>query len=387
MKILVSNITRATGIAIATSLARHSVTVIGIDDRALLFNSRSRYVKRQYVVPGFKEKGYLEQVFAVLKKEKPDFALFSNPSLTLIAARREIEKYTSVLMPSSEAYKAAYDNNQTLEECVSLGIPCPQLYTKEQAREILKKNDGSKLILKPRMDIGAAQGQYCVSDVEAFYKAITKIEQQYNECVIEEYIPGTRGMRTVNLLFDKNNQLAAYFMIRKILELPITGGLTAMGQSIDDRKLLEMVMPFFLKWKWEGFAEAEIKIDERDGIPKLIEINPRVWGYIGFPIRSGVDFPWIASKLAMQNEKSRFSFPEYQLGLKYINHSYYAKAFMAEMAVSKHKFLSFTRLLNDLQGKKVNNNIEKRDWLVICAKMLTELIDSFRKKPKNILRR
>jgi predicted ATP-grasp superfamily ATP-dependent carboligase len=43
---------------------------------------------------------------------------------------------------------------------------------------------------------------------------------------------------------------------------------------------------------------AEFKVDPRDGIPKLMEINPRFWGSLQLAIDSGVDFPYLILRMA-----------------------------------------------------------------------------------------
>jgi len=42
-----------------------------------------------------------------------------------------------------------------------------------------------------------------------------------------------------------------------------------------------------------GFAEVEFMQDPRDGNYKLIEVNPRVWGWHTIAIASGVDLPYL----------------------------------------------------------------------------------------------
>ena len=42
----------------------------------------------------------------------------------------------------------------------------------------------------------------------------------------------------------------------------------------------------------------EFKKDERDGVFKLLEINPRIWGYNYLATRAGIDFPYLAVRIA-----------------------------------------------------------------------------------------
>ena len=106
---------------------------------------------------------------------------------------------------------------------------------------------------------------------------------------MEEFIPGgPDAMRTVVVLFDRRTRLVAHFTTRKLRQLPATGGMTTMSVSTDDRALVELVLPLFAAWRWEGPAEVELKIDARDGRAKLIEVNPRLPAYLAFAIRCGL---------------------------------------------------------------------------------------------------
>jgi predicted ATP-grasp superfamily ATP-dependent carboligase len=53
---------------------------------------------------------------------------------------------------------------------------------------------------------------------------------------------------------------------------------------------------------WYGIAMVEFKFDPRDNIPKLMEINPRFWGSLSLPIASGVDFPYLLCKMAIDGD-------------------------------------------------------------------------------------
>ena len=47
-----------------------------------------------------------------------------------------------------------------------------------------------------------------------------------------------------------------------------------------------------------GVAEIEFVIDERDNTPKLMGINPQLWGSLQGAINAGVDFSFLLYKLS-----------------------------------------------------------------------------------------
>lgn len=142
-------------------------------------------------------------------------------------------------------------------------------FDRKEAILKLKKNRDKinpvKIIVKPRGNIGGGHGLYIVDDVEFFTKAKIECENAYGEAIIEEYIPGNvDSMRTVNLIFDKKSKIVAYFTTKKIRQWPHVGGISVLSISTDEWELVNMVLLFFRKWKWQEPAEVELKIDTRE---------------------------------------------------------------------------------------------------------------------------
>jgi predicted ATP-grasp superfamily ATP-dependent carboligase len=316
-----------------------------------------------------------------MEREAPDVLLPLGGTNLVSKHSAVIEKYTNLIVPAFESFKVASDNQRTLEDSNELGIACPKVLNDEEAIDELQRNerrtDLVRVVIKPRQDFGGGSGVFFVKDLEAFTKAKLKVEREFDKSVVQEYIPGdTTSMRTVNLLFDKQSRLAAYFTSKKIRQWPDSGGISALSISTHEWELVELVLPFFSKWRWRGPAEVEFKIDSRDNQPKLIEINPRFWGYIGFPIRCGVNFPLIASKLALGENVPEGTCPKYPPGIKYVNPTAFLKTVKHDIRTSRNKAQAIRRALADLKGKKVTNNLKFTDPLSIVGKILQELKSS-----------
>jgi predicted ATP-grasp superfamily ATP-dependent carboligase len=91
-------------------------------------------------------------------------------------------------------------------------------------------------------------------------------------------------------LFRDGRPLAE-FMWRRLREYPATGGPTATGESIRDDEVRAHCRTLCEALRWSGPTAIEFKRDARDGVPRLMEINPRISGAVEFSIRCGVDFP------------------------------------------------------------------------------------------------
>ena len=363
------------------ALARSGHEVVGADYRRLPLNLHSKYTKPYYLYPEPEKEEFFDAIISIIKREKPDVVLPVVDTRQFSRHKKEIERFAQFLVPDFESFSIAFDNKTTLEECEKIGIPCPRIFNESEAVNDLQKNgrrsEPVKVVIKPRKDIGGGEGVSFVENIESLKKATDECESRYGKSVIEEYVPGdTESMRTLNLLFDRKSKLAAYFTTRKIRQWPTTGGISVISMSTNEWGLVEMMLPFFEKWQWQGPAEVELKIDSRDNRPKLIEINPRFWGYVGFPIRCGVNFPGIACVLAQGALAQDGAYPDYPVGVKYINPSAYIKVIASDLISSKNRLKAIAKIITDLKGKKVTNNIQLSDPMPIIGKILFEIIHS-----------
>lgn len=385
MKVLVDSATRNSSLAIIRGLAEQGFEVIGADKRQLPFNAHSCFTKPYLLSPADK-KDYIPWLLATLEREKPDVFFPGTNIRSCIENRAVIQEKTRLLVPLKDAFETAYDKNKTVELCQSTGISCPVRLSEQQAIDHLKKQSDNKVVVKPGFDIGGSRGLTIVKDEADLSDALVLAARNATP-LIQEYVPGpSSNMRTVNLMFDRESRLAAYFTTRKYREWPSTGGITVLSESTDDRQLVDWLLPLFAALHWQGPAEVEIKIDARTGDAKLIEINPRFCGYIGFAIECGVNMAAILCELVMQEQKTslnksrhepseQYTFGEYKTGVKYIHYPSFTKMALHTIASSSEKIQTVQKLYDEWRGSKVGNNLSWRDWKVVLMKSIFQLYD------------
>ena len=372
MKVLLTGSNWKIGIAAAYSLAKKGLTVIGTDDRKLPFNMHSRHLKGHYIHAPFSDKKFYEDILSIIKKERPDVLLLLGGTKQISLNKKEISKYVNVLVPDYESYNKVYDKRETYKICKEEGIAVPNRYTDEEASCIFGKNKNHKLVIKPDYDIGGARGLSFVGSIEELNDAKIYIESIGSSYIIEDYIPGASRMRAVQIIFDKKNKILEYFILKKIRQFPVTGGITAYAESTNEYNLLEFVMPFFEKCRWEGPVEVELIIDERDGKPRLIEINPRFPGSMAFAIQCGINFPF-TNCMAAINTGNFETASNYKSGIYYINFSYYLRSVIKEFRAAKNIYAIINKIFKELKQKKVGILIDKNDFPVYLAKAVKEL--------------
>jgi predicted ATP-grasp superfamily ATP-dependent carboligase len=103
----------------------------------------------------------------------------------------------------------------------------------------------------------------------------------------------------VFVCYDRG-RLVALFAHRRLREKPPWGGVSVLCESVAVAPLArDCAERLMRELNWHGVAMVEFKRDDRDGLPKLMEINGRFWGSLQLAIDAGVDFPSILLGVAL----------------------------------------------------------------------------------------
>ena len=132
--------------------------------------------------------------------------------------------------------------------------------------------------------------------------------------LLQDYFVGTG--HGVEVLLHEGRPLAA-FQHQRLREVPISGGASALRQSVPlDPDLYEYSIKMLSALHWTGLAMVEFKTSHRGAC--LMEINGRVWGSLPLAIFSGVDFPvrLVEMLLFDRIETSQIMPTSYQAGVR-----------------------------------------------------------------------
>ena len=152
-------------------------------------------------------------------------------------------------------------------------------------------------MIKPRISSGSF-GIVYVKKKEDLVSSYQRVHQRYPFPLVQEYIPDGGGTFGFSALFDESSNIKAAFVHKKLRMYPVQGGPSTLREGVIHPHIMELGLSLLKALNWVGIAMVEFKVDPRDGIPKLMEINPRFWGSLQLAIFSGVDFPYLILKMA-----------------------------------------------------------------------------------------
>lgn len=290
-------------LAAVRSLGRQKISVAVTGDSRFTTSFYSRYCKRRVLVTqrANREK-FSSQLLDELRSVQYDM-MFPMEDATIdvvLEHRTEFERLTRIPLPSTESMRIASDKAATIHLAQNLGIPIPKTYWPDSDVELsqLMSEISFPAVIKPTHGSGSRGLRYAATPSELVdaYRIVNKTSHRP---LIQELIPRTGQGVGAAMLFDSNHQPVAGFTYKRIREYPINGGPSTLRESTHDPELLAMATKLLTELNWYGVAMVEFKIDPRDGVPRLMEINPRFWGSLELAIVSGVDFPNLLYQMVM----------------------------------------------------------------------------------------
>lgn len=314
-------------LAIARSLGKNGIEVHSTESYRFTPTSLSKYCKKSYVTQNAQMDctAFIDDLIDILDRGNYD-TLFSSREVTTIPIsyhKKILEKYVSVPFPEYEQLLMTHDKARTFKKALEIGVPIPKTYFVESMEELdaIAGTINFPVVVKSRFktiwtartpSMFKVTSKNYVSDKESLYRISLEIHQKSGKMpLIQEYIPG-EGYG-VEVLFN-HGEPRAIFMHKRLREYPITGGASTLRESIFNADLKEPALKLMAAMKWHGVAMVEFKIDERDGTPKLMEVNGRFWGSLPLSIASGVDFPYMLNTMIMEGDVDPVF--EYNVGVK-----------------------------------------------------------------------
>jgi predicted ATP-grasp superfamily ATP-dependent carboligase len=137
---------------------------------------------------------------------------------------------------------------------------------------MLKGSDGGKLERR------TGRKMLIVRDTKELLDAYDSMEDpEHPNLMMQEYIPG--GDDTVwmfNGYFNKASECLLAFTGRKIRQNPVYTGMTSLGVCLWKEELATTTANFMKALGYRGILDIGYRFDERDGMYKVLDINPRI---------------------------------------------------------------------------------------------------------------
>lgn len=261
-----------------------------------------------------REEETTEQIRQLLRTGRYDVVVPTVDFSASILSENKVEfrKYAKIASNDIGTYQIAGDKQRTMAVCMENQIPCPYtILIAKTCDDVLNSGIRYPIVMKPRVGYGAI-GFKKINDQKELIDTLDKIQEPVSNYVYQEYIPQTDLQYECAMFIDNNNEVKAALVFSKNRWFPVTGGSSTLNITVERPDIIETCEKLLKKINWRGPADIDLIQDPRDGVAKVMEINPRVSGSVKIVFESGVD--QARQMLELVYDQPVTEYKEYKIG-------------------------------------------------------------------------
>jgi predicted ATP-grasp superfamily ATP-dependent carboligase len=164
------------------------------------------------------------------------------------------------------------------------GVPTPEAVFPKSRQEVLDFISRAQFPVMLKAIYGSllmkisGQKMFIVHNEAELLEKYDSLEDPSNpNLMIQEYIPG--GDDTVWMFdgyFDDRSECLLAFTGKKIRQYPVSQGSTSLGICLENETVRKTTADFMKKIGYKGILDIGYRYDARDGLYKVLDINPRI---------------------------------------------------------------------------------------------------------------
>ena len=291
-------------LGVVRSLGRRGIPVWVINQGGHLVATASRYVRHRLPWPACDERGKVDFLLAVCGAHKLNgWMLIPTDDYTVGLVSNHHGALTStyrVTVPPWEKLRWACDKRLLHQLAEKLQVHQPWTMCPSNREELAEIDCPYPAILKPasRLKPGtlAIPKAWLVEDRQSLMKRYDEASALVSpgNLIIQEVVPGGGEAQFSYAALCQDGHSLASVVARRTRQFPRDfGQLSTFVETIDEPGVVEPAERLLAAIKFSGLVEVEFKKDPRSGQFKVLDINPRVWGWHTLSKRAGVDFPYL----------------------------------------------------------------------------------------------
>lgn len=286
------------------TLGRKGIPIVALDSD-LCISKYSRYIKKFFKAPSLTDTQlYVDFLIKIARKENMlGWIIFPNSdeAVYLLSKNKDIlEKFYRIPTPEWEIIKNVYIKKNTYQIAENNGIPIPKTYYPGSLEELIGLDLDYPIVIKPSI----RDHFYNKTKIKGFridnknelvkiYQFVTSVIDP-SEVLVQEFIAGGPKCLFSFCPFFKEGKVVASIMARRSRQHPMDfGHASTFAELISIQELRKISERFLSLIGYYGIGEIEFMKDHKDGKFKLIELNPRIWGWHSLAIAAGIDFPYL----------------------------------------------------------------------------------------------
>src|SRR6202047_3900128 len=290
------------GLGVVRSLGRRGIPVWVLKQGGHLVASTSRYARRNIPWPAVDDPRQIDLLLDLGRKHSlKDWLLFptDDHAVALISRHRDVlaSQYRIPVPPWSQL-QFLCDKRLLHQTAHELGIHQPWTVWPHTREELGALDCPFPVILKPairlRRDNLAHPQAWRVADRGAVLTRYDEAAQLMGpgNLMVQEIVPGAGEGQVSYATVCRDGRSLASIVVKEKRQYPRDfGQFSSFVESVDEPRVIDPAIRLVKFLRFTGLVEIEFKQDPRDNQFKILDVNPRVWGWHTLSRRAGVDFP------------------------------------------------------------------------------------------------
>jgi len=297
-------------LGVARSLGRRGIPVWVINQGGHLVASASRYVSRRLPWPAADDRSRLKYLLTLCATHHLyGWTLIPTDDYTvgLVSANHETlaNKYR-LTVPPWEKLRWACDKRLLHQLAKKLQIHQPWTVCPSNRDDLARIDCPSLSFSNPLFACNRAVSLFLKPGspriANRFWRVFDEasVSLSPENLIIQEVVPGGGESQFSYAALCRDGRSLASLVARRTRQFPRDfGQLSTYVETVEAPEVVEPAERLLAEIRFTGLAEVEFKRDPRNGTLKVLDINPRVWGWHTLSKRAGVDFPYLLWLLMM----------------------------------------------------------------------------------------
>lgn len=279
------------GLGVIRNLGRNGVKVVTVDYADSNYGV-SKYVKERLIAPHYKdqEQELVEFLIDYSTKQAHKPVLFPTADLYVEFMENNFDALKEYyLWPNEQKGLLAslMDKESLLQYTEPLGIKTPEIISMDTENLYSKVTEelGYPCIVKPKDSMPFVNMYrskvFFINSEEELIEKIEMCKRDGQEVFVQKIVKGPEtNCYSFDVYMDRDQNVASYMTTNKIRQWPINFGASTYAKQHYIPELYDICVPLFKAVKYRGFAEVELKRDEKTGTIYLIEVNVRFVNFV-----------------------------------------------------------------------------------------------------------
>ena len=298
-RVMVYDALSSPALPIARSLGKRGVEVYLASKSRDVPAFRSKFCSKTFISKSFFE------ALEIAEKEgcKVFFPLVSESELLEVAkAKNKFNDSIKIACGDYEAVSRLANKREMVKAAKDCAIPVPKTVLPRDESDVAEFAKNGEFILKIKTG-SSGRGTYVVKDFSQYSKLKKAVGFEEEEIVVQEFVSGKQ--LSVSAISNESFDFIASFVYERLRFYPHPFGPASYLKSCESEDSLRFSEKLVREVRYAGVVNFDYIVDERDEVPKLLDVNPRFWGSVNAAKLCGVDFPWILYLTLAKSEEIR----------------------------------------------------------------------------------